>query len=52
MLNFFLGLGVGLFVGYLLGLVIPVEFFMIGCLVLFALAVVLFFLFHLGLRDF
>ena len=52
MLIFFIGLVAGLFVGYLLGLMIPLKFFLIACLVLLALAVVLFFLFHLGLRDF
>lgn len=52
MLKFIFGLGIGLFVGYWLGLVIPVQFFLIACLVLLALAVVLFFLFHLGLREF
>jgi hypothetical protein len=42
----------GAFVGYLLGLVIPVKFFLVTCLALLALAVLFFFLFHLGLRDF
>jgi len=52
MLKLFIGFLVGVFVGYGLGLVIPVEFFLIACLVLLVLAVLLFYLFHLGLRDF
>lgn len=52
MLKFAAGVLVGLFAGYLLGLVIPVRFFLIACLALMALAVVLFFVFHFGLRDF
>ena len=52
MMRFFAGVGVGIFVGYLLGLVIPLQVFMIICLVLTGLVVLLFFLFHLGIRDF
>ena len=52
MMRFLAGCGVGLFVGYLLGLVIPIQVFMIICLVLAGLVVLLFFLFHLGVRDF
>jgi len=52
MMRFLAGLGVGIFVGYLLGLVIPLQVFMIACLVLMALVILLFFLFHLGVRDF
>ena len=52
MMRFLAGLGVGIFAGYLLGLVIPLKIFMILCLVLLALVVLLFFLFHLGVRDF
>jgi hypothetical protein len=52
MMRFLAGLGVGMFVGYLLGLVIPIKAFMVICLVLLALVVLLFFLFHLGIRDF
>jgi hypothetical protein len=52
MMCFLSGLGVGLFAGYLLGLVIPLQVFMIICLVLAGLVVLLFFLFHLGIRDF
>jgi hypothetical protein len=52
MLKLFIGFLVGVFAGYVLGLVIPVEFFFIACLVFLALAVLLFYLFHLGLRDF
>jgi hypothetical protein len=52
MMRFISGVCVGIFVGYLLGLVIPIEVFMIACLVLLALAILLFFLFHLGVQDF
>ena len=52
MMRFLAGLGVGIFVGYLLGLVIPLQVFMIACLVFLALVILLFFLFHLGVRDF
>lgn len=51
-MRFLAGLGVGMFVGYLLGLVIPIHVFMIACLVLAGLVVLLFLLFHLGIRDF
>ena len=52
MMRFLAGLGIGMFVGYLLGLVIPLKVFMIICLVLLALVALLFLLFHLGIRDF
>ena len=52
MMRFLSGLVVGVIAGYLLGLVIPLQIFMIACLVLMALAVLLFFLFHLGVQDF
>lgn len=52
MLRFFAGVGIGIFAGYLLGLVIPIRVFMIACLVLLALVVLLLFLFHLGIQDF
>lgn len=52
MMRFLAGLGVGIFVGYLLGLVIPIRIFMIACLLLAAMVVLVFFLFHLGIRDF
>lgn len=52
MMRFFAGLGVGIFVGYLLGLIVPFEVFIIACLVLAGMVVLLFFLFHLGIRDF
>jgi hypothetical protein len=52
MLKLFVGFLAGVFAGYLLGLVIPVKFFLITCLVLLAFAVLFFFLFHLGLHDF
>lgn len=52
MVKFIGGLVVGLFAGYLLGLVVPVKFFLIACLLLTALLALLFFLFHLGIQDF
>jgi len=52
MVTFFAGFGIGIFAGYLLGLVIPLKVFMIACLVFMGLAVLLFYLFHLGLPDF
>ena len=52
MMRFLAGVGIGIFVGYLLGLVIPLQVFMIICLVLAGLVVLLLFLFHLGIRDF
>lgn len=52
MLKFVAGVMVGLFAGYLLGLVIPVQFFLIACLALMALTALLFIVFHFGLRDF
>lgn len=52
MMRFLAGLGVGIFAGYLLGFVIPLPIFMVVCLVLLALAILSFLLFHLGLRDF
>lgn len=52
MMRFLAGCGVGIFAGYLFGLVIPLKVFMIVCLVLLALMVLLFFVFHLGVQDF
>jgi len=52
MIRFFTGIGIGIFAGYLLGLVISLKVFMIACLVLLALVVLLFYLFHLGIQDF
>lgn len=52
MFKFAAGVVVGLFAGYLLGFVVPVKFFLIACLALMTLAALLFFLFHLGIRDF
>jgi len=52
MFKFFAGFGIGIFAGVLLGLVIPIQVFIIACLVLMVLVVLLFFVFHLGLRDF
>ena len=52
MLRFFAGVGIGIFAGYLLGLVIPLKVFMIACLVFLALVVLLLFPFHLGIQDF
>jgi len=52
MIRFFAGVGIGIFTGFMLGSVIPLKVFMIACLVLLALVVLLFFLFHLGVQDF
>lgn len=52
MVRFFAGIGIGIFVGYLLGLVISLKAFMIACLVILAAAASLLFLFHLGIQDF
>lgn len=52
MVRFFSGIGIGVFAGYLLGLMIPIRVFMITCLVLLAFSVLLLFLFHLGIQDF
>lgn len=52
MMRFLAGLGVGILTGYLLGFVIPLKVFMIICLMLLALVVLLFFLFHLGVQNF
>lgn len=52
MFKFFAGFGIGIFAGYLLGLVIAIKVFMIACLVLLILMALLFFLFHLGVQDF
>ena len=52
MIRFLAGFGIGIFAGYLLRPVIPLQVCMIICLVLLALVVLLFFLFHLGIQDF
>ena len=52
MLNLLIGFIAGLFVGFLLGLVLPIEFFYIACVFLVLLAVLFFFFFHFGLRVF
>lgn len=51
-MRFLAGLVVGIFAGYLLGLIIPIEVFIGACLVLAGLVILLLFLFHLGVRDF
>jgi hypothetical protein len=51
-LKLLIGFIAGLFVGFLLGLVLPIEFFYIACIILALLAVLFFFFFHFGLRDF
>ncbi len=52
MVRLFAGFGVGFFAGYLLGLVIPIKVIIIAGLVLLALAIVLFFVFHLSIQAF
>ncbi len=52
MFKIFTGFVAGVIAGYVLGLVLPIRFFLATCLVLLVLAILLFFLFHLGLCDF
>ena len=52
MLKLLIGFIAWLIVGFLLGLVLPIEFFYIACIILVLLAVLFFFFFHFGLRDF
>ncbi len=51
-MKYIVGFMAGGFVGYLLGQVIPVEFFFITSVLLMFGAFLLFILFHIGLRDF
>ena len=51
-LKLMIGFIAGLLVGFLLGLVLPIEFFYIACIILILLAMLFFFVLHLGLRDF
>lgn len=51
-LKLLIGFIAGLFVGFPLGLVLPIEFFYNACIILIALAVLFFIFFHPGLRDF
>jgi hypothetical protein len=51
-LKLLIGFIAGLLVGFPLGLVLPIEFFYIACIILALLAVLFFFFFHFGLRDF
>ena len=52
MLKLLIGFVGGLLAGFPLGLVLPIEFFYIACISLTLLAVLFFFFFHFGLRDF
>ena len=52
MCKLFAGFAAGVLTGYGLERMGPINFFLVAFLVLFGLAVVLFYLFHLGLRDF
>jgi hypothetical protein len=52
MLKLLIGFIAGLLAGFLLGLVLPIEVFYIACIILVLLAVIFFFVLHLGLRDF
>ena len=51
-MKYIVGFMAGSFAGYLLGQVIPVEFFFITSIFLMFGAFLLFILFHIGLRDF
>ena len=52
MFKFTIGFIAGIFTGFLMGLMLPIEFFLITFIVFMALAAMVFFIFHLGLRDF
>ncbi|MBX3038599.1 MAG: hypothetical protein KF758_16935 [Anaerolineales bacterium] len=52
MLKFIAGLGSGIVIGYVLGLFIPIHFFIIVCLIFLVLLIGLLILFHFGVRDF
>jgi hypothetical protein len=52
MIKLFPGFLAGLLVGFLLGRIVPIEFLLILAITCIVLAVVLFFIFHLGLLDF
>jgi len=52
MFKLFIGFIAGMFTGFLLGLVLPVEFFYIAGMMFVLLVILLFFVFQLGLRDF
>lgn len=45
-------LGAGIFTGHLLGFMLLLKIFAIVCLMVTVLAGLVFFLFHLGVRDF
>ena len=47
-----IGIGAAIITGLFLGCALPIEFFLIAALILIGLAVLLFLLFHLGLRNF
>jgi hypothetical protein len=51
-MKYIVGFIAGGFVGYLLGRFIHVEFFVIASVFLMFGAILLFILFHIGLRDF
>lgn len=52
MFKLLIGFIAGVFTGFGLGLALPAEIFIATCIVLTVLAVLLFYIFHLGLRDF
>ena len=47
-----IGIGAAIITGLFLGCALPIEFFLIAALALIGLAVLLFVLFHLGMRNF
>lgn len=52
MTRFFVGVGIGIFADQLLEMMIPIRVSILVCLACAGLAVLLFILFHLGVRDF
>jgi F0F1-type ATP synthase assembly protein I len=51
MVRFILGFMAGGFIGYLLGQIIPSEFFLVVSILLLFMAALLSVLFHIGLRS-
>lgn len=52
MIRFFIGMLIGICIGHAMGRLIPVWILLSICLTLFASAAFLFWLLHLGIRDF
>lgn len=52
MFKLIVGFIAGIFAGFLMGRMLPVEFFIGAGIVLIVLIIIFFLIFHLGLRDF